>query len=202
MKTVQMGPKSTFKQRATRFGLGLGLAATLALGAVMPAMAAPDDGVGTANVTAGVNSAIVGTFAFDDGLFAPEAPATPNGVKLTGLVGQVATAAPAITVVDASGSTNGWTVTMSMPNTFTDGAKSFTAAPRITGTTSIDKTVTGVTKSTPSIVGGATVVSAPAGTAGGTYIVTPTITVDIPEDTKIGTYTSTLTVDTATPISE
>lgn len=41
MKTVQTRPLTTLKQRATRFGLGLGLAATLALGAALPALAAP-----------------------------------------------------------------------------------------------------------------------------------------------------------------
>ena len=43
MKTVQMAPISTFKQRVARLGFGVALAATLALGAVMPALAAEGD---------------------------------------------------------------------------------------------------------------------------------------------------------------
>lgn len=51
MKTLQTGPMTTLKQRATRLTLGLGLAATMALSAAMPTLAATDPVDGTVTVT-------------------------------------------------------------------------------------------------------------------------------------------------------
>jgi len=195
-----MGPMSNFKQRAARLTIGLGLAATMALSAVMPALAAPGTGTGTAQITGGATTATVAGFAFDDEFTA--VPGTPDGVKLTG-ADQVATATPVVTVVDATGTASGWSVTMKLSNTFSDGGSNqFTAAPTVTGTT-IRNSANALVTPTGSGIGNissttaATIAGVAAATPGGTYTVTPTIQIAIPQDTKVATYTGTLTVDTA-----
>ncbi len=190
MKAVQLTP---LKQRAARLGLGLGLAATLALGAVMPVGA--DDGTGTVVLNAGTRSVNIDNFSF--------AARTLNGVS------QTTTAAPVIAVVDPSGSSLGWNVTMSATAFENTGAtKTLVATPRVTAATLTDDNASGanhanaVSYGTPiSIASSAKIASSAAdATSNGAFTLTPTITIDIPYNTEVATYTSTVTVTiTAAP---
>jgi hypothetical protein len=193
MKTLQMGPMTTLKQRATRFGLGLGLAATLALSAAMPALADTPSAPGTLTLTGGSTvTATIAGFAF-------------TGVTLTGVAGLTTEGAPQVTVVDSTGSSAGYGVGMTMTQFSGTGAASFTGAPRVTAgmfdyaqntipdyTTPID-----LNDTTAVAIAGAAATQA----SNGTNVLSSTIAITIPADAQAGTvYSSTLTVSiVATP---
>lgn len=103
MKLMQTGSMTTLSQRIARFTLGLGLAATLAFGAVMPTLAAEGDTTltvsgSTLNITSAVGSASSATLA--------------TGVDKT------ASYNIAMTVSDARGTGAGWSVSLTS-TTFT-----------------------------------------------------------------------------------
>lgn len=167
----------TLRQRFARFGFSCGLAATLTLGAVIPALA--DDGDGTIQLTPGTQSAIIGDFAF----------AARN---LTGAA-QTSTAAPAIAVTDATGDGAGWHIQMSataFTGTGTDQSetsRTLVAAPRVTAapitspslTNDVDYDTPVSISTTPAKIASA----AAAQSSNGQFTVTPDITIDIPADT-------------------
>ena len=177
MKTLQMGPLTTLKHRVARLGFGVSLAAMLALGAAMPALAAPGDG--TVVLTGGNLTATQAAFAF-------------TGVTLSGAA-QVTTASAPIEVVDATGSSLGWNVTMNM-GAFTDGAKTLVGAPRVTAGGITGGAVAGsVSYATPITVDGAASKignATAADTSNGTFTFTPTVEIDVPANALAGSYTS------------
>ncbi len=205
MKTLQTGPMTTLKQRATRFGIGLGLAATLALSAVMPALAAtgsPAPAAGSVAVTSG--DLTVSILANTTATFL-------NGASAVALDGtaKTATSSLAITLDDATGSGLGWQ--LQMTTTQFQGVGSTThklpaTALSITGgsvaavanTNSQDPT-DGVTITSQPVPASSTsaFISAAANKGMGSYTVTPTLSVAIPASTYADTYTSDVTVTVA-----
>jgi len=163
------------------------LLAGIAACAVLAAPASAATSLVTGNVTAG--SLSISTAA------------TPIfGVALNG-INQVATYTVPTTVIDATGSDAGWNLTVSS-TPFTDG--SFVLADdasHITGVaSSCDTTCTPLTNAIGyplSIPADASVVkyfSAEIGEGAGKWTNTPTIAVDVPANTHVGAYTSTLTL--------
>ncbi len=206
MKTVQMAPLTTLKQRATRFGLGLGLAATLALGAVMPALAAP--GV---TITGTPVSATPGTitYSIDGGASGPT-----NTIALDGRAHTIAFTVP-VAAVDHSGADAGWNNTVQL-GAFTTGtvalgegplsvAKATSAACDTSSSQVCSNTnaavMNGVATLASYTTGGAAVkmFSSDAGThvAGigmGQYTYSTPFTLTLPSTAKAGSYSSVLTV--------
>jgi hypothetical protein len=183
MKTVQIAPLTTLKERAARLALGLGLATTLAFGAVLPALAAEGEVI----LQAGTSSVQIADFSFNSG----------GAVALSGGANQTTTATPSITVVDASGSSQGWEITLSASAFENAGAtKTLVASPRVTGATvngatnSVSSYAGGISINGTNVIAGATAAQA----SNGTHVVTPTVEIDIPADTEIDNYTSTFTV--------
>jgi hypothetical protein len=208
MKTVRTTALTALKQRATRFGIGLGLAATLALGAVMPALAA-DPGV---TVTNGTLSQGTLTVTNDTG---NKGPILRNGTV------QSRTTTVAVPVSDYRTDSAGWTTSAGWKTTFqladfVDGTTSMGATTVDISTVSATCTVpsTGLCSDDPTLANGATPTSVtPGGTAGadtnkvfsaaighgnGEYGFTPTLTIHVPATAKNGTYSSMLTVSTVT----
>ncbi len=210
MKTVQMGPVTTLKQRAARFGIGLGLAATLALGAVMPALAA-DPGL---TITGTPVSATAGTLSYvvDSGSSGPAA-----AITLDGKAHSIAIAVP-VHAVDHSGDDAGWNTTFSLSTFKTsgnvqlgEGALSVTAATSAACDTTASQVcsntdaavINGVAPTTYTTGGTLKVFSSDAGTHAsgigmGQYDYATTLTLAVPSTARAGTYASTLTVTAVT----
>jgi hypothetical protein len=213
MKTVQMGPLSTFKQRATQLALGLGLAATLAFGAVMPALAAdPVIVVQAGSLSISSTPTIVPT--------GTQTAIVRDGTdhNRTFTVNSIVTdyrQAPD-TFTDAAG----WNVNISMGE-FLDGAAnmgttatptasitkvaaSSTSAAEVTsdfGPSALENQIAGAASLTPGGAAGldtAKVFSAATAHGVGVYTFTPTVTVTVPAAAAPGTYTSLLTVSVDT----
>jgi hypothetical protein len=175
-------------QRIARFGLGLGLAATMALSAAVPALA--DDVTGTVNVTAG--NLTMNT--------ASDAPTL--AVTLTGLDQQVSDNWN-IPVVDARGSGAGWSIQMSA-GAFTGmqggTERTLAAAPAITGVNIATVDGTAPTNGTSygsgiAISSAQKVVSVAADSGMGSFTVAPTLRINVPAETYAATtYTGTITV--------
>lgn len=187
--------------RIKRFGLGLGLAATMALSAVMPTLAAD----GTVTITGG-------TLAFGT---APVVNAA-TGVNLNGLD----TSTPYtinLDVNDPTGTGAGWNVTMTSttfagPPTGTaantgkslaTGASTIAARPATscysgsTCTLATDGTVVSYPYTVPAGAVAPTATkmySAAANTGLGRMTFSPTVSIAIPANTYAGTYTSTVTL--------
>lgn len=188
--------------RIKRFGLGLGLAATMALSAVMPTLAAD----GTVTITGG-------TLAFGT---APVVNAA-TGVNLTGLD----TSTPYtinLDVNDPTGTGAGWNVTMTSttfagPPTGTTeknigkslatNASTIAARPATTcysGSTctlATDGTVVSYPYTVPAGTAAPTATkmySAAASTGLGRMTFSPSVSIAIPANTYAGTYTSTVTL--------
>jgi hypothetical protein len=191
MKTLQTGPMTTLKRRVARFGLGLGLAATLALSAVMPALA---DGIsGSVEITGG-----------DLSLVTTPTTLSYSGVSLDG-TNQTATATLALTVRDDTGSHAGWHLSISGA-TLTGGVTSATlAAPTITGvtpTTEAGQTGTYTQPSSLSQVSypytvptsAATFYKADADTGVGRFAISTAFSLSIPANATADTYTSAIVV--------
>ncbi len=213
MKMLQTGPMTTLKQRAARLGLGLGLAATLALGAVMPALAA-DPGL---TITGTPVSATPGTIAYSiDG----GSGGATNTIALDGLAHRIAFTVP-VHAVDHSGDDAGWKTSFSLTAFKTagnvvlgEGSLGVTAATGaacdISGTpaqvcSNVDAAVTnGVAPTTYTTDGGALKVFSSdanthvAGIGMGQYDYNTTFTLALPSTAKAGTYASTLMVTAAT----
>jgi len=214
MKTLQTGPMTTLKQRAARFGLGLGLAATLALSAVMPALAA-DPGL---TITGTPVSSTVGTlgYAVDAGTSGATA-----SISLNGLAHSVAITVP-VHAVDHSGNDAGWNTTFSLAS-----FKTSTNVPLGEGALGVTPATSAVcdTSGAPAQVcsGGNVAVTnrvAPttyttdgsavkmfttdattthvAGVGMGQYDYTTTLTLAVPSTAKAGSYSSTMVVSTVT----
>lgn len=94
------------RQRLARFGIGLGLATTMALSAVVPALAA-DPGL---EITGTPVSATAGalSYSIDGGTYD-----TANSIALNGLTHTLAIKVP-ITLTDYSGDDLGWKVNLSL----------------------------------------------------------------------------------------
>jgi hypothetical protein len=184
----------SLRQRIARFGIGLGLATTMALGAVVPALA-DDTPVGTLTLTAGARTVDAADFSF-------------ASRALTG-VAQTSTASPAITVTNATGDDQGWVITMEA-DPFVDAAgtpHALVADPRI----ATKPTLTGGALTTGSITTPYTtavhvstqseIAAVDATQAGnGVFTLTPTITIDIPANAQTpvgGSYSSTVTITIA-----
>lgn len=212
MTTVQMAPLTALKQRATRFGLGLGLAATLALGAVMPTLAASDPGL---TITGTPVSAAAGTLTYSlDGQAADSSAA----IALDGKAHSIAIVVP-VHAVDHSGDDAGWHTTFSLSTFKTgsggllgEGALGVTAAGSAACDTSASQVCSnnnaavtnGVSPTTYTTGGGAlSVFSSDAGAhvsgiGMGQYDYDTTLTLAVPSTAKAGTYASTLTVTAVT----
>lgn len=201
MKTVQIDPKNTPSQRAARFALGLGLAATMALSAVMPTLAAPDLTITAAPLGFGV---------------APVVNAA-TGVTLDG-TNKTSTYTINLDVNDPTGTGAGWNVTMtsttfvgpatgSAPNAGKSlSATASTIAARAEVTCSTSTTCTPATDvaavvaypyAVPAAVAAPTatkMTSTAAGTGLGRMTFSPSVNIAIPANTYAGTYTSTVTL--------
>ena len=113
MKTVQMGPKSTFTQRATRFGRGVGLAALLAMSVVGTALA---DNPGL-TITGSPVAAAAGTVTYsinnaDYG--------STNSIALNGTAHTIEIKVP-VAASDYSGADAGWHTDFSLSQFKTAG---------------------------------------------------------------------------------
>lgn len=200
MKTLQLGAMTTRKQRITRFGLGLGLAAIMAFSAALPALAA-----GTVTVTGG-------TLAWGT---APVVNAA-SGVTLDG-TDKTSTYAINLDVNDPTGTGAGWNVTMTsttftgpatgtVPNvgkSLATTASSVAARPTttcFTGTTCTVATDGTVVTYAYAVPAGSTaptatkMYSAAVNTGLGRMTFSPSVSIAIPANTYAGTYTSTVTL--------
>lgn len=204
MKTVQMAPLTTFKQRAASLGLGLGLAATMALSAVMPALAADGTVPGSINVNGGGYSVA----------------ATGNQAEFTVLLdggNQTTTDTFGLATTDATGSGAGWDVQITV-GTFAevlDSTKTINVSPKITGV-AIETGSTGTAPSDSGLAARyasgakvdvsstAKVFGADAGTGLGASTITPTMQITVPANAHVdsvsGGYTGTITVTMAAPL--
>lgn len=183
----------TMKYRIRRATLAIGLAATLALAAVMPALAS--SGTGTANVTGGTLS--------ETTTVAPTVSVTLNGTD------QVPTYTLAVGASDNTGTGAGWNLTITSTQFSTGGATPktlATTASSVTGATSASNGTGTYTAPTNGITYPLTVpagttapaavkfFNAAAGTGLGSFTITPTVGVSIPANAYAGTYTSTITL--------
>lgn len=211
MKTPQTGPVTTLKQRAARLGIGLGLAATLALGAVMPALAA-DPGL---TITGTPVSATAGTLAYSlDG----GSSGAAASIALDGLAHSVAITVP-VRAVDHSGNDAGWKTSFSLSTFKTsgsvllgEGALGVTAATSAACDTSASQVCSnsnaavtnGVAPTTYTTGDGDLKVFSSdaaghvAGIGMGQYDYNTVLTLAVPSTAKAGVYASTLTVTAAT----
>jgi hypothetical protein len=174
------------KQRIT---LIIGIAA-LALVASSAALAATLTATANVSGTAGISLNL---------------PANPSINDTLDGTDQTVTYAPVLGVVDARGSGSGWNLTVSATN-FSDGAGHTLAPGTITGATQACKAGSSCTAATssgityPLTVGAAAskFFNAAVNSGLGKIDVTPTFSVSIPGNAYAGTYTSTLTLATAT----
>lgn len=184
-----------FKNRIKRFGLGLGLAATMALGAVVPALA--DNVTGTTAITGGSLA-----MAASD---APVVAATLNGTD------QTVTDSFVIDAQDNTGTGSGWKLQITSTQFSTSGVSPktlSTSAARITGASVACDAGTCTTPTNsiayPLTVPAATVAPAAVSffnaavtTGMGDFTVTPTFEVSIPANTYAASYSSTVTITIA-----
>ena len=199
MKSVQMAPMTTLKQRATRFGLGLGLAATLALSAVMPALAAPDPAAGTLGIEGASNVA----YTFPQSLALTDS-VTSNPISLLDGKDHIATGQVVIGVTDYTGSHAGWGLQISSAGFKKDGVGTALAGFAITGVTDAHATSDTGSYTNPvnDILPGNVPTSASPfytanpGTGVGKFDLTTTFTLPVPATTLAGTYTATIMIDT------
>lgn len=161
----------------------------LALVASTAALAANLTATGTVNGTAGISLNL---------------PANPSFTNTLDGTDQTASFAPVLGVVDARGSGAGWNLTVAA-TTFSDGAGHSLAAGTITGVSAACKAGSSCTAATNSIsypltisATAAKVFNAALNTGLGKVDVTPTFSVSIPGNSYAGTYTSTVTLATAT----
>jgi hypothetical protein len=186
----------SLKHRIARFGVGLGLAATMALGAVVPALA--DDVTGQATVSAGSLA-----FSATD---APAVSAILNGTN------QTPTDPFDISVNDARGSGAGWNLQITSttfstgggtPKTLSNSAASITAASSGCDQGTCTNPTNGISYpvTVPADTAAPTPVkifNAAADSGMGDFTITPTLQVAIPANTYAGTYSSTMTITIAT----
>jgi len=163
--------------------------AALALAASTAAFAATLTPTGTVSGTAGISLNMPANPTFSD---------TLDGTD------QTATFAPILGVVDARGSGAGWNLTVSATS-FSDGAGHTLAPGTITAASAACKAGSSCTAATNAITYPLTVsgvaakfFNAAANTGLGKIDVTPTFSVSIPGNSYAGTYTSTVTLATAT----
>jgi hypothetical protein len=174
--------------------LVFGTVSLLALSASLPALA--DTATGTATVTGGSLTEVVGA--------PPSVSATLNGTD------QLPTYTLPITATDARGTGAGWNLTITSTQFTTGPATLSTSASSVTGVTSACVALTTCTNPTNSIGYALTVPAAPVAptavklfnatvnTGLGKFTVTPTVSVSIPANTRVGTYTSTITLAVVT----
>jgi hypothetical protein len=180
---------TALKYRITAFLL----IALLALGSSGTALA--DSTTGTLTVTAGTLT--------ESNATTPAPSATLNGTDQT--VNYTLT----ITVTDATGSGNGWNLTITSTTFTTGGGSPHTlsaTASSITGVTAACAASTTCVNPTNAITYPVTVpaassapaavkcFNASANTGMGKFTITPTVAISLPADTYAGTYTSTITL--------
>jgi hypothetical protein len=164
--------------------------AAVALGIAAAAFAGSLTTTGTVTGTAGIS------------LNLPSNPTFTNTLDGTD---QTVSYSPVLGVVDARGTGAGWNVTVAA-STFSDGSGHTLAAGTVTaaaqachsGSTCSAATSSGITYPLTLSTTANKVFSAAANTGLGKVDVTPTLQVAIPGNAYAGTYTSTLTVATAT----
>ncbi len=171
-----------------RISITLSVAA-LALSASTAALAATLTPTGTVTGTAGVSLSL---------------PANPTFSSTLDGTDQTATFTPILGVVDARGSGAGWNLTVAATS-FSDGAGHTLAPGTITAASAVCKAGNSCTPATNAIsypltisAVAAKVFNAAANTGLGKIDVTPTFQVAIPGNSYAGTYTSTVTLATAT----
>jgi len=180
----------TRKSRLTRVLASMGLAAALAVGAVMPTLAADS---ATLDGTASLNAGPLDLDATGPVIFS----GTLNGEN------QTLTTAPGastITITDATGSGAGWSLSASATQFSTEDGNHQLPADALTINESPVAGVTGEESELPATTTQATLTSTPAvilsaaeGTGMGKFEVNPTFSLDIPFDAYAGIYESTVT---------
>lgn len=174
--------------RLMRVVAGLGLAAALAVGAVMPALAADATLDGTASLTGGDLTVVTGGEVTFTGNLTGSSTTLPSAGN------------PSVTITDATGTGAGWTLSASAdPFTNTENAHTL-PADALTMLASNVSAVAGSTAGLPAttqevgLTGTPSVVlTADPDTGMGTFQIEPAFTLDIPANAYAGTYTSTVT---------
>ena len=183
----------SLKNRIKHFGLGISLATTLAVGAVVPAFA--DDVTGSVDITGGSL-----TMAATD---APALAATLTGAS------QTVSDTFDIDVNDATGSGAGWSLSITSTTLSTGSQELSTSAASLSGVSVVCDTgaCTDPTNSNAYPLTVPADATAPAAveffdadvnTGLGDFTVTPTYEVSLPADAYAGTYNSTITITIAT----
>lgn len=180
----------SFKRRLTRLTAGLSLAAALALGFVVPALA--DTVTGSATITGGQLTEVASG--------GPTFSATLDGTD------QTATSSFNVDVVDATGTGSGWKLQIAMDQFATADAEPHTLPLDATSVTNVTAASSGTSTAPvnsvtyPLVVPAgasatpATLFSADANTGMGSFTLTPDLSVSIPANSYAGTYTSTITL--------
>lgn len=193
MKTMQTAPMTTLKQHIARLTIGLGLAATLALGAVMPTLAASEPVTGTAKVTGA-----------PDVVFTVPSTLAMSLVALNDGTDKDSTGSLVIGVVDYRGNGNGWKLQISSTGFMRSGDVSPLAGFAVTSTDLIDNSVgestapdnTGTTLPTVSTTA-STFYKAAANSGLGDFTITTGFTLPVPANTLAGDYSAAVTIDTS-----
>ena len=191
MRSPQIGIMICLKQRAARLTLGLGLAAALACGAVVPALA--DDVTGTAEVS-GAASVV----------FSVPATLSMSAVSLDG-TDKESTGSLAIGVTDYRGTGAGWKLQVSSTGFMRSGDTTPLAGFKISSSALADistgastaPTNTASTSAIPIGSSPATFYSAAADSGMGNFTITPTFVLPVPANTLQGSYTAAVTIDTS-----
>ncbi|MBX5444537.1 MAG: WxL domain-containing protein [Sphaerobacter sp.] len=179
----------TRKSRLTRVLAGMGLAAALAVGAVLPSLAADSATLdGTANLAAGPLDLVAnGSVSFSGTLNGQDQTLTTNPGDAT------------ITITDATGSGAGWSLSASATQ-FADGDGHFLPADALSIGSSTVTTDAGYAGDLPGTLTGGTlgststvILAAPADSGMGTFSIAPTFTLNVPAEAYAGDYTSTVT---------
>jgi hypothetical protein len=164
--------------------------AVVALGVAAAALAGTLTATGTVSGTAGVSLTL---------------PSNPTFTNTIDGADQTVSYSPVLAVTDARGSGAGWNVTIAA-STFSDGSGHSLAAGTVTaaaqachtGSSCTAATSSGITYPLTLSATAAKVFSAALNTGLGKLDITPTLQVAVPGNAYAGTYTSTLTIATAT----